>query len=150
MILVASDHAGYELKVEAIKFITMQYSFSISDLGPNDTTSVDYADYANALCEAIIRDSYLAKGILICGTGVGMSIAANRWKGIRCALATTPHMAKMAREHNDANVLALGARILDSDTAFACVSAFLSTSYEGGRHDGRLAKIVRGHSSTEN
>ena len=138
---IASDHAGYELK----ELIKDRYKDKVEfiDLGPESTDSVDYPDYGYALAEEIEKGS-AEKGIVVCGSGIGISIAANRYASVRAALCTTPEMASLSREHNNANVLALGARIIDQDTAYACVEAFLSTEYEeGGRHQQRVDKLKR-------
>lgn len=136
---IACDHAGFELK-ESIKnrFVN---KIEWLDLGTNAVDSVDYPDFGRAMGEAI-RDGKAERGIVICGSGIGISIAANRFKEVRAALCTSAEMAKLARQHNDANVLALGARIVDEKTAFACVEAFLNTEFEGGRHGRRVEKLT--------
>ncbi|SVE46568.1 uncharacterized protein METZ01_LOCUS499422, partial [marine metagenome] len=128
-IFIASDHAGYELKVEILQY----YKDTIIDLGTNSLESVDYPEYALKLVEKV-KSNKLSFGILICGTGIGMSIAANKMKDIRCALCTTVEMAKMARKHNNANVLALGGRILEESEALEILFTFCKTKFEGGRH----------------
>ena len=133
---IAADHGGYQLK-EKIK---QHFSFEWVDLGTHSDSSVDYPDFAHALADKLKQDPD-AKGILICGSGIGMSIAANRYPHIRAALCTTAKMAKLSREHNDANVLVLGERIIDIDTALECVTAFLESKFEGGRHERRVGKI---------
>jgi ribose 5-phosphate isomerase B len=135
---IAGDHAGYTYK-EKIK---ARFAGCVEwlDLGTHSTESVDYPDYAGALAQAL-KTGQAEKGILICGSGIGISIAANRHSHIRAALCTNPEMARMARLHNDANVLALGERVIDLDTAFACVEAFLDTEFEGGRHQKRVEKL---------
>jgi ribose 5-phosphate isomerase B len=110
------------------------------DLGADSTDSVDYPDYASKLA-AVIKDCRATHGVLICGSGVGISIAANRYQHIRCALVFNTEMAKLSRQHNDANVLALGARFVTPDDAVACVETFLNTAFEGGRHQKRVDKI---------
>ena len=135
---IACDHGGYALK-EAIKArFTGKVDFI--DLGAHSTDSVDYPEYGQAVAKAII-DGDVTRGILICGTGIGISIAANRFPEIRAALCTDVTMARLTRLHNDANVLALGARITGEETAFDIVEAFLATEFEGGRHLNRIKKL---------
>lgn len=138
-IAIASDHAGFELK-ENLKRDIEQLGFSVTDLGTHGTQSVDYPDFANALAEWLKKNPH-EKGVLVCGSGIGISIAANRHKHVRAALVTSPEAAKLSRQHNDANVLCLGARLTDATTARACLEAFLTTEFEGGRHQGRVAKM---------
>lgn len=134
---IASDHAGFALKT-AIKehFPDIEWL----DLGTHSTDSVDYPDFGRALGQAI-TDKKAPRGIVICGSGIGISIAANRYPAVRAALCITPEMAKLSRQHNDSNVLALGERLIDKNTAFAIVEAFLNTPFEGGRHEGRVKKL---------
>jgi ribose 5-phosphate isomerase B len=148
-VIIASDHAGVDLKALLIEHI-VERGLKYVDMGTDDSNdSVDYPDFAQRVCEVFMHsfsgfgclDSTI--GILICGTGIGMSIAANRYLGIRCALAVTEDMAKYARLHNDANVVALGARIINADMAIAIVDTFIDTGYEGDRHDARLQKLDR-------
>ena len=136
---MASDHGGFELK-DALKNALKDSDMTILDLGVNSPDSVDYPEKAHALVEAIL-DGRADKGILVCGTGIGISIAANRHKGIRAALCTDPFMARMSREHNDANVLCLGGRVIGPSLAEEIVRAFLGGQFEGGRHANRIAKI---------
>ena len=131
---IASDHAGVELKTKLVA------ETGALDLGPNDAASVDYPDYANALCEWVLTAPG-RKGILICGSGIGMSIAANRHKHVRAALVHNAELATLARQHNDANVLCLGARFVTIDQATACGKAFLNTDFEGGHHAKRVEKL---------
>lgn len=138
-ISIASDHAGFALKQEIIRHLS-QIGHKVIDLGPYDETSVDYPDYANSLCEHIIEKSS-EFGILICRTGIGMSIAANRHSTIRAALCTKIEMVELARMHNDANVIVLGCGMNDNNTNITFVDKFLATSFEGGRHIQRLGKI---------
>jgi ribose 5-phosphate isomerase B len=139
-IAIASDHGGFELKEELKKALTAD-GHALVDLGvATAAASVDYPDYADALCEEVL-DGRAAVGVLVCGTGIGMSIAANRRRGIRAALCTAPFMARMAREHNDANVLCLGGRVLGVPAALEIVREFLAAAFAGGRHERRLAKI---------
>ena len=139
-IAMASDHAGYQMKAE-LKDVLAKGGYEVLDLGTNGPDSVDYPDFADAMAAAI-RDGRAERGILICGTGVGISIAANRHKGVRAALVTDATTARLSREHNDSNVLALGARVIGIEVAKDCVAAFLATPYEGGeRHSRRVAKL---------
>jgi ribose 5-phosphate isomerase B len=139
-IAIASDHGGFELKEELKKLLTAD-GLELVDLGvASAASSVDYPDYADVLCGEILAGR-AALGILVCGTGIGMSIAANRRRGIRAALCTDPFMARMAREHNDANVLCLGGRVLCAAAALEIVREFLAGAFAGGRHVRRLAKI---------
>lgn len=137
-IAIASDHAGFELK-EILKSELEQSGYTVNDLGPRDTQSVDYPDYANALADWM--KTHASLGILICGSGIGISIAANRHKHIRAALCSDGLAAKLSRQHNDANVLCLGARLIGVDVAKDCVNQFLATGFEGGRHAKRVEKL---------
>jgi ribose 5-phosphate isomerase B len=139
-IAIASDHAGYDLKtVLAEELGTMGYE--VVDLGTDGRDSVDYPDFAKALIKAVI-EGRADCGVLVCGTGIGISIAANRHPGIRAALCHNETTARLARAHNDANVLALGARIVGIEVAKDCLKAFLTTEFAGGRHAGRVAKLA--------
>ncbi|XVN41180.1 MAG: ribose 5-phosphate isomerase B [Rickettsia endosymbiont of Argas persicus] len=138
-IVIASDHAGYELKSEIIDYLQKK-SLSVYDCGTNNTQPVDYPDFAKKVVDNIIEK--LARiGILIGDTGIGMSIAANRSSEIRAALCVNTLTAENAKAHNDANILVLGAKILDSKAAFDIIDKFLATKFEGGRHSVRLSKI---------
>lgn len=139
-IAIASDHAGFNLKSKLIEeLIAMGYE--VLDLGTSDAeTSVDYPDFANALAEAI-KSGRCEKGVLICGTGIGISIAANRHPGIRAAVCHDETSARLCREHNDANVLALGERLIGEVVAKDCLAAFLNTDFGGDRHVRRVAKL---------
>lgn len=136
---IAADHGGVELK-SAIINVLKERSIEVYDLGTNGTASVDYPDFAQAVAKSII-DGTADAGILVCGSGIGMSIAANRYPQIRAALVHDRLSAQLCRQHNNANVLCLGARLLGDATALDCVDAFLSTEFEGGRHEGRVAKM---------
>ncbi len=136
---IAADHGGVELK-SAIINVLKERGIEVHDLGTNGTASVDYPDYAQAVAKSIIEGNAEA-GILVCGSGIGMSIAANRYPQIRAALVHDRLSAQLCRQHNNANVLCLGARLLGDATALDCVDAFLSTEFEGGRHEGRVAKM---------
>ncbi|MCI6993152.1 MAG: ribose 5-phosphate isomerase B [Clostridiales bacterium] len=135
LIAIASDHGGFELK-EKVKEHLRERNVKFVDLGTNSTESVDYPVYGKACAEAVASGK-AERGIVICGTGIGISIAANKVKGIRCGLCTSVEMAKLTRQHNNANMLAMGGRILETETAFAIVDAFIDTQFEGGRHKRR-------------
>jgi ribose 5-phosphate isomerase B len=147
-ILIASDHAGFELK-EKLEAQLRELGYAVDDLGPDTADSVDYADYAHPLAQRI-SDGTADRGILMCGTGLGMSYTANRYPHVRAAVAWTPEIAALAREHNDANVLVLPARFVGEDEGKAILKAWLDTPFAGGRHARRVAKIERDeHSITE-
>ncbi|PCJ99844.1 MAG: ribose 5-phosphate isomerase B [Zetaproteobacteria bacterium] len=135
---IACDHGGYVLK-EAIK-VHFSDKIEFLDLGTNTTDSVDYPEFGQAVAKAVINGDAV-RGIIICGTGIGISIAANRFPGIRAALCTDTTMARLTRLHNDANVLALGARITGEEVAFDIVNTFMNTDFEGGRHMSRIQKL---------
>lgn len=143
-VAIAADHGGYDLKEEVKNFTIDGLNIEWIDLGAHSTESVDYPQYGFAMAEAL-KNNTADKGIIICGTGIGISIAANRYPHIRAALCTSPEMAKLTREHNNANVLALGARIISKDTAMACVETFLTTEFEGGRHARRVDQLEVSH-----
>ncbi len=136
---IASDHAGYDLK-EALKGHLAGHDLEVLDLGTDGPESVDYPDFAAALAAAV-AEGRAARGVLVCGTGIGISIAANRNPAIRAALCHDTTTARLSRQHNDANVLVLGGRLIGEEVAKDCLSVFLSTAYEGGRHDRRVAKL---------
>ncbi|CUU40068.1 MULTISPECIES: ribose 5-phosphate isomerase B [Helicobacter] len=135
---IGTDHAGYKLKAFVIAFL-QERGFKVVDLAPQSENRVDYPDFAQKVCEAIDLES--SRGILICGSGIGMSIAANRYKHIRAALCTDAYMAKMARAHNNANVLCMGERISGVGEVESILEAFISTEFEGGRHLMRVEKL---------
>ena len=137
-IAIACDHGGYALKEELKQRFADKYDFI--DLGTNSTDSVDYPDYAGKLADALQKGDAV-RGILICGTGIGISIAANRFPWVRAALCTNVTMARLTRQHNDANVLALGARITGGEAAADIAQTFLETEFEGGRHARRVEKL---------
>ncbi len=138
---IASDHAGYELK-GVLKAELASLGFPVLDLGTNSAeASVDYPDFGRALAEAI-KAGKVARGVLVCGTGIGIAIAANRHPGIRCGVVHDETSARLTRQHNDANVIALGARLTGVEVAKASLRVFLSTAYEGGRHAQRVAKLA--------
>jgi len=134
-IALAADHGGYQLK-EKVKEHLLQKGIKVLDLGADNEESVDYPNYGKACGEAVMRGD-AERGIAFCGTGIGISIAANKVKGIRCALCTNLFMAEMSRRHNNANMLALGGRILEPELALSIVDVWLSTEFEGGRHQRR-------------
>lgn len=135
----AADHAGFELK-NLLRDELKAQGYGVLDLGTNGPESVDYPDFGRALGEAVAAGK-AGFGIAVCGTGIGISIAANRIAGCRAALCHDTTSARLCREHNDANVLALGARLIGVETARDCVKAFLATEFAGGRHAGRVAKL---------
>jgi len=139
IIAVASDHAGFSLK-EIFRHDLEGMGFTVLDLGTNDNTSVDYPEYGLALAK-VLADGKAKAGVLICGTGIGISIAANRLPSVRAALVHNEITAEMAREHNDANVMAIGARVVDQATAQACLKTFFSTPFAGGRHKRRVEQL---------
>jgi len=139
VIAIASDHAGFALKTHLAEQIR-GLGHKLVDLGPFSEASVDYPEFANALAAAL-KDGRAELGVLICGSGIGISIAANRHPHIRAALCSDSTSARLSRAHNDANVLALGARLIGLEVARDCLHAFLATPFEGGRHAGRVAKL---------
>lgn len=142
MIFIACDHAGFSLK-HFIKQWLLQNGYEVCDLGVDKQERVDYPDYAKLLCERVLEAGEQGKGILICGSGIGMSMSANRFSGIRAALCTSAYMAQITRKHNDANVLCLGARISGEGEVESMLEAFLHTEFEGGRHICRVGKLDR-------
>lgn len=138
--LIASDHGGLELKQVLVDFLRAR-NVEVEDLGVHVGDSVDYPDYAALVAEPISRGN-ADKGILVCGTGIGMSIAANKYPGVRAALVHDEFTAQMAREHNNANILVLGGRVLKPETACRMVALWLDGQFEGGRHQNRLNKII--------
>lgn len=138
-VAIASDHAGVELKT-ALKKMLKAHGLVGMDLGTKGKSSVDYPDYADAVADAI-KSGFAERGVIICGSGIGVSIAANRYRHVRAALCTSGLMAKLARQHNDANVLALSARLTGEDAAKDCLRQFLETEFEGGRHKRRIDKM---------
>ena len=138
---IANDHAGYELKVKLIDYIKDK-GFEIDDLGCFSPESVDYTEFAYKAAKSVSDGEY-DYGIIICGTGLGVSIAANKVKGIRAAVCTDSFMAKMCREHNDANIMCMGARVIGLGVAKTCVDAFLETEFDGGRHKQRVDNIMK-------
>ena len=141
MLVIGSDHGGLELK-KAVKAALASRGIDTDDFGTDNSESVDYPDFAEKVAGAVSRGD-AERGILICGTGIGMSITANKFPGVRAALATDEFMAQMAKEHNNANILVLGGRVLPVDLAVKMVNVWLDTAYEGGRHQLRLDKITK-------
>ena len=139
MIALASDHAGFAYK-EKVKPILADLQLPFTDFGANSNESSDYPDYAHAAATAISKGE-CERGIFICGTGIGMSIVANKHKGVRAAACETLEAAELSRKHNDANVLCLGERLITWDEAQAIIRVFLKTEFEGGRHERRVGKI---------
>ena len=138
-IAIASDHGGFDLK-ESVMGALRDKGFEIDDLGPSSSDSVDYPDYGIKLVQAILEQK-VERGIVICGTGVGMSIVVNRFPGIRGTLCSDVYTAKMCREHNDSNILIMGGRVIKKDLAIEIMGIWLKTEFEGGRHQRRLDKI---------
>ena len=138
-LVIGCDHAGYDLKLKVIEHLKAQ-DIEILDVGTNSTASCDYPDYADALCKAITSGE-CERGILICGTGIGMSMAANKHRGIRAACCSDTFSARLTREHNDANVLCFGARVVGEGLAYDLADLFVSTDYEGGKHARRVAMV---------
>lgn len=140
-IAIASDHGGYDYKQELIPYME-SLGHQVLDLGCHGPASVDYPDYGISCAQAVARGE-ADRGVVICGTGIGISISANKVPGIRCALCTDPVMARLTREHNDANMLAMGGRIIGIELAKGIVQVFLSTEFSGGRHKTRIDKIAQ-------
>jgi ribose 5-phosphate isomerase B len=138
-IFIASDHAGYKLK-ESIKIYLDRKKIKYSDMGPKDDGRVDYPDYAHKVAKKV-KTGKNKVGILVCGSGMGMNIAANRHKNIRATQCFNLKSTKLSRLHNDANIITLGSRLLTKNNALKCVSTFLNTKFEGGRHTKRIKKI---------
>jgi ribose 5-phosphate isomerase B len=139
MIYIGSDHGGFDLKKELFNYIKNELKMDIEDIGSYSPDPVDYPDIAFEVSKKVVENNGI--GILICGTGIGMCIAANKIKGIRCALCSEEYSARITKKHNDANVLALGGRVLGVELAKSIVNAFLTNGFDGGRHGLRVAKI---------
>ena len=138
-IAIASDHAGFDLKAELRDYL-LGLGHEVADLGPETADRVDYPDFGYKLAE-VVADGTAEYGVALCGSGIGISIAVNRHPALRCALVSEPYSATLAREHNDANAIAMGARLIGSDLARACLDAFLAAQFAGGRHAGRVDKL---------
>ena len=146
-IAIASDHAGFDMKAALVDWMRAQ-GHDVQDLGPDNTMSVDYPDYGYRVAEAIASGDALF-GVLVCGSGIGIAIAANRHPAVRCAQVSENLSARLARSHNDANVIAFGARLIGPDQARDCLSAFLSTPFLGDRHSARVDKLSHPHFAKE-
>ena len=138
-IAIASDHAALDLKAALVAWLA-EAGHQVDDLGPHDGNSVDYPDYGYKLARAVAEGA-AERGLALCGSGIGISMAVNRHPDCRCALVSEPLSAQLAREHNDANVLAMGARLIGIEMAKACVTAFLATEFGGDRHQRRVTKL---------
>jgi ribose 5-phosphate isomerase B len=141
MILLGSDHGGLNLK-EAVKALLQERGIAYEDCGTDNGNSVDYPDFGEKVARRVSAGCGEDSGVLFCGTGIGMSIVANKFPNVRAALVTDSFMAQMAKEHNNANILVLGGRILSEEQARAIVAVWLDSAFEGGRHQGRLDKIA--------
>ncbi len=146
-IALASDHAGFEMKMMLADWLRMQ-GHAVADLGPSDTASVDYPDYGYRLAQ-VIADGGARFGVAVCGSGIGIAIAMNRHPAVRCAHVSDTLSARLARSHNDANAIALGARLIGPDMARECVSAFLAETFLGDRHTRRVDKLGQPHFTKE-
>lgn len=140
MIYIGSDHGGFELKQVIVQHLKQQ-EIDVIDCGTFSADRVDYPDIARVVCEKVLEDD--EQGILLCGTGIGMSMTANKFKGIRAAVCTDPYSSRMTRQHNDANVLCMGQRVVGEGLALDIVDSFLAAEFEGGRHKNRVEKIER-------
>ena len=139
LIGIASDHAGFDLKANIVLFLS-ELRYEVNDMGPATSNSVDYPDYGISLAQAVTANK-ISRGIVICGTGIGMSIVVNRFPGIRGTLCSDLYTAKLCREHNDSNILIMGGRVVGHGLAREIVKVWLSTPFDGGRHQKRLDKI---------
>jgi len=139
LIVIASDHGGFSLKVDIVLFLK-ELGYEVNDMGPKNQNSVDYPDYGIRIAQAVTQNTN-SRGIVICGTGIGMSIVVNRFTGIRGTLCSDLYTAKLCREHNDSNILIMGGRVVGYGLAREIVKVWLSTPFEGGRHQKRLDKI---------
>ncbi|WP_152655768.1 ribose 5-phosphate isomerase B [Oceanobacillus sp. CFH 90083] len=140
-IAIGSDHVGYELKPAMIEYL-QDLGCSVKDFGTRSNARVDYPDYSKKVSEAVLSGEF-ERGILICGTGVGISIAANKIKGIRAVVCSEPYSAKLSKEHNNTNILALGSRVVGKELAKMIVNEWLGAEFEGGRHSKRIEKIAK-------
>jgi ribose 5-phosphate isomerase B len=140
-ILIASDHAGFDLKARLGDEL-QKLGYDVRDLGTGSSDSTDYADYAHPLAQQV-SEGKVKRGVLLCGTGLGMSYVANRYPNVRAAVTWAPEVAELARQHNDANVLVLPARFVSDDEAVAILKKWLETPFEGGRHERRVLKIEK-------
>ena len=147
IVAIASDHAAFDLKAILAAWLVEQ-GHEVIDLGPDSADSVDYPDFGYRLADAV-ASGRATRGVALCGSGIGISIAVNRNPAVRCALVSDNLAARLSRQHNDANVIALGARLIGVDTAKDCVAAFLATDFEGGRHQRRVYKLSHPASAKE-
>ncbi len=138
-IAIASDHAALDLKADLREWL-IELGHEVADLGPDTAESVDYPDFGYLLA-GVVAEGTVERGIALCGSGIGISMAVNRNAAVRCALVSEPVSARLCREHNDANVIAMGARLIGPDMAKACIETFLQTEFEGGRHQRRIDKL---------
>jgi ribose 5-phosphate isomerase B len=136
-IFLASDHAGFELK-EEVKQYLLNKNFAVEDMGTGSTESVNWAEYGAKAAKKVSEDPENARGIIICGSGIGMSMVSNKFRHVRAALCNDEYAAEMSRKHNNANVLNMGARVIDKEKALKIVDVWLNTEFEGGRHQKRL------------
>ena len=141
LIGIASDHAGFDLKVNIVLLLS-ELGYEVNDMGPANSDLVDYPDYGISVAQAVTANK-VSRGVVICGTGLGMSIVVNRFPGIRGTLCSDVYTAKLCREHNDSNILIMGGRVVDHGLAREIVKVWLSTPFEGGRHQKRLDKITQ-------
>ena len=141
LIGIASDHAGFDLKVNIVLLLS-ELGYEVNDMGPANSDSVDYPDYGIRVAQAVTANK-VSRGIVICGTGIGMSIVVNRFPGIRGTLCSDVYTAKLCRQHNNSNILIMGGRVVDHDLAKEIVKVWLNTPFEGGRHQKRLDKITQ-------
>lgn len=139
IIPIACDHAGYELK-EIVKQLLINKGFEVMDFGTHSSESVDYPDFAHHVGKSINEKVY-QRGIVVCGSGNGVQMTVNKYPGVRCALCWDPEIARLARQHNDANVLSMPARFISTETALAILEEYINTPFEGGRHQRRVEKI---------
>ena len=146
-VIIASDHAGLELRQELVA-VLKERGVAFEDVGPTSRESVDYPDFARQVSRAVASGKF-THGVLVCGTGIGMSIVANKYRGVRAALCSSEFEARMSRAHNDANVLCVGQRVVGAGVARAILEAFLATPFEGGRHEKRVQKIREAESERD-
>lgn len=147
VIPIASDHAGFEMK-ERLRSALADMGFTVQDIGSHSAASTDYADYAHPLAQEV-SEGEVKRGVLLCGTGLGMSYVANRYPNVRAAVAWTPEIAALARKHNDANVLVVPARFVSEEDAISILKTWLETDFEGGRHQRRIEKIEKDDDAVE-
>ncbi|ORX55452.1 sugar-phosphate isomerase, RpiB/LacA/LacB family [Piromyces finnis] len=144
LLVIGSDHAGYQLRVKLVEYLKKKEGWDLIDVGVHAEERCDYPDFAKEVCLQYLnpkREYETKYGIVVCGSGIGISMSANKVNGIRCALCHDHYTAEMSRQHNDANVIAIGGRIVEESVAYDMVDTFLSTSFEGGRHTGRIEKM---------